>query len=553
MLPPIQISQNSVTYQVRRTDGSGNGHARPVPPATAVTTEQAGLDIRSAIAGRVSMLLLSGPERSAESFTIMAELFGRSLGIARRENETQASYMRRLAEALHALPQAKRQIVEQQLSQLFNQLALKTVIGAFSDPSGPDAAIMTMHLEIAEDGDGQTPTRFAFTSYHPGGEEADGATPSARPSPLAQPRTDAGPVHLRIVSSSDYSDVRHASATDHPTISPARPSIEIRGASDNPASANATAEFSDAASDRPGRALPRTATQVTIDITGHTQVGDAPERTAPQSRWLAPGNAWRATSQIPTSEDPDVENGGITAKTDSAQHRPTNRLNVEDTEEPSRTRVAEAIAAGQTQPAATPSPANRVGSNAEDALGKFLRASLAASYLPSQSDSEEPQAWRIREAVLSNVPDLGSTDTTEQQPQSLSETSSAAERMESATLRNPPEPQILPRPEAGQAPLFREPVGFPAVGYPYADEEEAGGPPERRSKEENERRRENDGDGSAGQQEMPDRQGDEPEQSPDKDARASAPTSDDGLAIVPPQHGISDSANDLYWKMAGWA
>ncbi|MCL6708693.1 hypothetical protein M8R20_17010 [Pseudomonas sp. R2.Fl] len=551
MLPPIQISQNSVAYQVRRTDGFDSGQAGPTPPATAVSPEQAGLDIRSAIAGRVSILLLSGPERTAESFTIMAELFGRSLGIARRENETQASYMRRLAEALQALPQAKRQIVEQQLSQLFNELALKTVIGAFADPAGPDAAIMTMHLEIAEDGDGQTPTKFALASYQPDGEDTDGPAHSVRPSPLVQARTDAGPMHLRIVASSDYFDVRHASASDHPVAPASRPSIDIRGTSDNAESAHAAAEFSDAAPDRPGRALPRITTQVTIDITGRAQVDDAPEPPVPHSRRLALGNEWRTTSQDPTSEEPGAEIGDTAAKADIVDQRPAGRRNAADTEDPARTRM-EAIAAGQSQPTATPSPAIRVENDAEDALGKFLRASLAASYLPARSDSEEQQAWREREAILSDRPGLASTDAA-QLPEPIAETSSAAERMESATRPHPSESQILPRPETGQALLFREPVGFPAIGYPYADEEESGRPSERRPQEDDERWRENEGDGSAGQQDMSGQQDDETGQSPDEAAPASSSASDDEPAMMLPQRGISDSANDLYWKMAGWA
>lgn len=549
MLPPIQISQNNVAYQIRNTGDVDSGRA-PTPPAAAVDAENLGLDVRSAIAGRVSILLLSGPERTTESFTIMAELFGRSLGIVRRENETQVDYMRRLAAALHTLPQVKLQIVEQQLSQLFNGLALKTVIGAFADPAGPDAAIMTMHLEVAGDADAHTSTRFAFANCQPDSEDAKVPAQVARAITLAQAGQDIGPMHLRIVASSVSPGVQHGGTGTGSPAPTSRTATDIRGISDTASAALASTVLADSGSAHAARGIPRTATQVTVDITARTRVEDVEDQQAPQLRRSVSDGDWRQHVQPKTTNEP-VETGERTTNT-NREHPSVNRRNAVHLAEPLGGRTD--IASG-TQPVlpTNPQPAPLVESEADDAIGKFLRASLAASQITTQSGPEEQQAWRDSGTIPFGISDPDpSNPAGEQRAEPVTQPRSDAALAKRAARSSLQDSEIPARPEIGQAFLPREPVGFPAVGYPYSDEEENGRRPARRFNEDRDEHQQDDGEDASGQQDMSGGQNEEGDLSRDEDGpEASIQVAEP--EITPPQRGISDNANDLYWKMAGWA
>lgn len=550
MLPPIQISQNSVAYQATRADGIDPARTAATPPTVAVTSAQTGLDVRSAIAGRVSILLLSGPERTTESFAIMAELFGHSLGIERRENETQASYMLRLAEALHALPPTKLQIVEQQLAQLFNGLALKTVIGAFTDPSGPDAAIMTMNLEVTEDADARTPARFASMNYQLDMEDGDLPAHVVRPNPLVPPRSDIGSTHLKIVASSDAPGIQYGTGTARPAPA-SRPAIDIRGVSDTTGSALVLTTLAESRSTHAVGGVYRTSTQVTIDINARAPVDNADDQPALQSRGSATGGDWRQHVQPGTAEESHAETYTLTAKA-NGEHGLLNRRNAAHFEEPLQA-PTDRIPVGQPVLQSAPQLAMRVEGDADDALGQFLRASLAASFISIQRDSDGQQALRGRETIPFTGSDSNPINAAaEQQPDPLVQTEPDAKLAERAVRASLQEPEIPIRPEIVQALQLREPVGFPTVGYPYANEEENGRRPERGFDGEHDEDPQDDGDPSD-QQNMSGQQEDENDPSRDETGSVDPSPPDDEPAMTPRHRGTSDSANDLYWRMAGWA
>lgn len=165
MLPPVQsVSNSQVSYQEQRQP-----HARETRyPASAqqpLPVAPPAVDQNSAIAGKLSLLLLSGQERMSANLLVLADLIGRALGIQRRDSETNASFSSRLTEALAKLTPAEAARVERQLSQAFSGVQLRMIVEAFRNPAGPDAAKLSVFLELARYKDRDLAARTVVTSY----------------------------------------------------------------------------------------------------------------------------------------------------------------------------------------------------------------------------------------------------------------------------------------------------------------------------------------------------------------------------------------------------
>ncbi|HCL64539.1 MAG TPA: hypothetical protein DIC56_06775 [Rhizobium sp.] len=165
MLSPVHaVSNSTVSYQDQRLphEQANTGAGQPQPTAYQAP---AMLDRNSVVAGRLNLLLLSGSERMAENLAMVADLLGQNLGIYRREGETNSSLASRLMEAIGKLPRQERAAVQRQLSQMFSGIQLRTLIEAFRNPAGPDAAKLAVYLELNRHKDKDLAARTVVSSY----------------------------------------------------------------------------------------------------------------------------------------------------------------------------------------------------------------------------------------------------------------------------------------------------------------------------------------------------------------------------------------------------
>ena len=182
MLPPVNaVTNSSMAFQDPRAaqDGAAEEAVRPRPsvPQAAHAPEQ-----NAAIAGRLNLLMLSGREQVSENLALLVNLLGAQLGMERLEGEAPRAYIGRLVQALSELAPQARQSVQRQLSQMFSGLQLRTLLEAFRNPAGPEAATLAIYLELHRFKDKDLAARTVITSYRQNAGETRPAT-----MPLATP------------------------------------------------------------------------------------------------------------------------------------------------------------------------------------------------------------------------------------------------------------------------------------------------------------------------------------------------------------------------------
>ncbi|MGV8939409.1 MAG: hypothetical protein ACOH2J_20005 [Allorhizobium sp.] len=217
LTPVLSISNSQISYQEQRPP-----HTRETPyPASAqqpLPVAPPGVDQNSVIAGKLSLLLLSGQERMSANLIVLADLIGRALGIQRRDSETNASFSGRLSEALANLTPAEAARVQRQLSQVFSGIQLRMITEAFRNPAGPDAAKLSVFLELARYKDRDLAARTVVTSYRQySGEPRIMATglpsvvflreePAALPLPVAAKERPADPMPAPFADNSEQGE-----------------------------------------------------------------------------------------------------------------------------------------------------------------------------------------------------------------------------------------------------------------------------------------------------------------------------------------------------------
>lgn len=192
MLPPVNaVANSSVAFQDPRTaqDAASETHVRPqgTLPQAANALEQ-----NAAIAGRLNLLMLTGQERMSDNLALLVNLLGSRLGIERAEGETLSAYAGRLVQALGDLPPQMRQSVQRQLAQMFGGLQLRTLMEAFRNPAGPEAATLSIYLELYRIKDKDLAARTVVTSYRQNAAEA--RTNTLAPVQTSVSRPAAGPL-----------------------------------------------------------------------------------------------------------------------------------------------------------------------------------------------------------------------------------------------------------------------------------------------------------------------------------------------------------------------
>jgi hypothetical protein len=191
MLPPVNaVANSSIAFQDPRAaqDGATETHARP---QGALPQAANGLEQNAAIAGRLNLLLLTGQERMSDNLAILVNLLGSRLGMERADGESLSAYAGRLVQALGDLTPQMRQSIQRQLSQMFGGLQLRTLMDAFRNPVGPEAATLSIYLELYRVKDKDLAARTVVTSYRQnGGETRANVLPAS--APTVPGRTSAG-------------------------------------------------------------------------------------------------------------------------------------------------------------------------------------------------------------------------------------------------------------------------------------------------------------------------------------------------------------------------
>ncbi|NGO65085.1 hypothetical protein G6N76_15560 [Rhizobium daejeonense] len=189
MLPPVQaISNSGTSYPDSRKPQEISVDVAARPAAVQQTATQ-GLEQNTAIAGRLNMLLLSGQEqeRTSQNLASLIDLLGRAMKVERNDGESLSGYATRLVQTLASLSPDDRQTVQRQLAQLFGGLQLRTLIEAFRNPAGPEAAMLSIYLELYRNKDRDLAARLAVTSYRQNSGEQKQATGPVPPQPVPAP------------------------------------------------------------------------------------------------------------------------------------------------------------------------------------------------------------------------------------------------------------------------------------------------------------------------------------------------------------------------------
>lgn len=182
MLPPVNaVANSSIAFQDPRAAQDGANEA-PVRPQGTPPQAANGLEQNAAIAGRLNLLLLSGQERMSDNLAILVNLLGSRLGMERADGESISAYAGRLVQSLGDLTPQMRQSVQRQLAQMFSGLQLRTLMEAFRNPVGPEAATLSIYLELYRTKDKDLAARTVVTSYRQNaGETRATALPASAP------------------------------------------------------------------------------------------------------------------------------------------------------------------------------------------------------------------------------------------------------------------------------------------------------------------------------------------------------------------------------------
>ena len=174
MLSPVSTASNSsLNLQDMRSQGETNAGQTAAGQAS-IAVARSGLDQNMTIAGRINMLLLSGPERMSQNLAILVDVLGRALKLDRQPEESLSAYAARLLTAMEGLDPQQRSNLQKLLYQSFAGLQLRTLLEAFRNPAGPEAATLSVYLELYRQKEKDLAARSVVGSY----QQNDGEKPA---------------------------------------------------------------------------------------------------------------------------------------------------------------------------------------------------------------------------------------------------------------------------------------------------------------------------------------------------------------------------------------
>ncbi|QLF68983.1 hypothetical protein FE840_005185 [Peteryoungia desertarenae] len=231
MLSPVSTASNSsLNLQDMRSQAETNAGQTAAGQVNAAVA-RSGLDQNMTIAGRINMLLLSGPERMSQNLAILVEVLGRALKLDRQPEESLSAYAARLLAVMEGLDPQQRSNLQKLLYQSFAGLQLRTLLEAFRNPAGPEAATLSVYLELYRQKEKDLAARSVVGSYqqNDGDRPAnDGTRTSARGAELQQDLTRGG----RAVASTNANAA--TVSTNAAGVLPGRQGVQLAGAAGQP-------------------------------------------------------------------------------------------------------------------------------------------------------------------------------------------------------------------------------------------------------------------------------------------------------------------------------
>ena len=560
MLPPVRAAlSSSVDYHApsqqplqRQRIDVANGSPNIDPPVSAPLS-----------GGRLDILSLSAQLQLAQGFSVFAETIGKLIKLPRREGEALLDYAQRLSEAVRAMNPAERAALERILNQLVKGVTLRLLAEILNNPAGPDAARFAMRMEAAQLLDRDLAARAVVSSYrqNAGVEQPPGllpqqtapaqvpAEPPASTSTAAEePRTaqdDAnGTLGAAEVAEADILQSSEADRPEGPAQIAGEPDADAAEVHDGLAAlAPETEELLQLPAEGDSPAI-HTETGIEQEIPLEPVEGDTPDLATPFSEEEAAVSSGSRQSESLQSEArpetlgdrrgsaPVFYDGPALARLsqrDPRQPAPADTPRSDRTSTAAVTGwLAEIFAEGNTgllellPLAAEPSPE-------QQALEELLDSEISAQ---SSAEADETASGfpagrtnrtsEIREdAALAGKPAAAPSNASTQAADT------AADIADQMSL-----PLVQPQ-------VFRDGVPLPYVPYPPEERE--------RDPEERKTRAVSATDEDAEQQHSPGEQAFEED-------HATEDSSEDA-EDSPPGDDAEDEgrANDLYWRMAGWA
>lgn len=165
MLTPVRAASNA-SFSAQGQSASLNADSL-VRAATAIAPVQQveTTDLNSAIAGKLSILLLAVRERMVEALLDALKTTADALVVPRDDAETNLVFASRLAEAIQKLPASKIAQIERQLVAQGHDIPVRLLVEALKNPSGPEAARVVAYLETMRYKDRDLVARAVNRSY----------------------------------------------------------------------------------------------------------------------------------------------------------------------------------------------------------------------------------------------------------------------------------------------------------------------------------------------------------------------------------------------------
>ena len=585
MLPPVNaVAKSSVAFQDTRIaqDGASEGRGKPAgQPLQAAN----GLERNAAIAGRLNLLMLSGQERMSDNLTLLVNLLGSRLGMERGEGENLSAFAGRLVQALADASPQIRQSVQRQLAQMFGGLQLRTLIEAFRNPGGPEAATLSIYLELYRAKDRDLAARSVVTSYRQNGGEA---RPSAAPmpSPAAGSRPSSGaPAQVPV------NPARAEAASGRPLGSSSESELPEDGAGlDDPMAPVAKGRLFSMQDEQSRKTLKLAAARALQTVMFHGAQKGADQTPAAATQPSTSPEADEADRPVPSlagaTEVDDVSTASLRTNVEPVAEARTGKARSDAADAGDRI-ARDAKGEAKTtegrgldgQPRARAADSDRTQTLfvlkgwQEDGPQEVASASQAS--LPAPEDILPDPARLLSHAGIEEMP---AAATTAAQASATGEPAEAAEQTrtsepEAEALEHLAEPegdpsaadrmvpdtaemaQAMPDPELALArPPFaaREGIPLPLVNYLFATDDPDGdkGVKHRFSRDDGDSGAQS-GEGfedEAGEEAAHGEQGAEDEEAAEQQE-----------AAVPRRLGADaaetegETANDLYWRMAGWS
>jgi hypothetical protein len=186
MLPPVRaISGSDVSFQNQPAPQSQQ------QPVTAPRLPDQ-IDTRSntaSIFAKANIRALSSDMHLAQNTISLTETLGKLLNMPRLDGEATQVYSQRLVQAISVLPAPQRAALEQQLGKVLQGLTLAMLVEVMKNPAGPDAARLSVLLEMSRFKGLDMAAKAVVSSYRQnlGAELPTAATPRPAAPIQAQP------------------------------------------------------------------------------------------------------------------------------------------------------------------------------------------------------------------------------------------------------------------------------------------------------------------------------------------------------------------------------